>query len=463
VAPLRLILLWSPFQFPEPFYHPQVSSTSSAPAPAGTSFYLNFPNSTLAPLSPFQSDLIIFRGLGYGQGVNSHSSGATVFTGAKAVIQTGSATTTMGSSIDNYLFSRLAKQGSLSPFCGGFFSYIYSDHCYDSDISFNAGSPVAMIGNPLKLYNALFSNFTPPSNQPIPQATINTATRRQATLGLVQKYLKSYQNALPSSSPSTSVLQSHLLAAQGLSAQVAASTMKSGAVSCTPPGAASIASDPSPDNGKLVPANAPADMKSFIQVITQALACDITRFGAFKMSAAEDPSQILVNEMPGLTNFDQSSNWHGAVTHMTSGEASNPADVQMSLFKTYFMTQVASLLTALKGVPDPYSPTQTIYDNTVVLIGSEGPIQSPGTDQHGNGTNDQALLLAGGCGGYFKMGQLIVAGPTKSPTVNHNALLTNIVNTFEKNQQQFNTAYVPKILTQYGDYPFSVSPTDWLT
>jgi hypothetical protein len=462
VAPLRLILLWSPFQVTEPFYHPQVSSTNSALAPQGTNFYLSFPNSILAPLAPFQSDLIIFRGLTYGQAINSHSSGASVFTGAQAVTSPNSDPTTMGSSIENYLFNRMAQQGSLSPFLAGFFAYIFSDHCYDSDISFNAGNPVAMIGNPLNLYNDLFSNFTAPSSQAVPQATINTANRRQQTLGLVQKYLKNYQNLLVSTAPSYSVLQSHLSAAQGLGAQVAASVASSG-VTCTPPTASSVMNDTNPDDGSLVAADAPKDMASFIQVMTQAFACDITRFGALKMSASEDPSQALINEMPGLTNWDQNTNWHAEVTHGTTGEASNPLDVQMAQFKTYYMTQVASLLTALKGVSDPYNPAQTLYDNTVVLIGSEGPIQSVGTDVHGNGTNDQALLLAGGCGGYFKGGQLLLAGGSKQPTVNHNALLTNIINAFENNQQQFNPAYVPKILTQYGDFPFSVSPTSWLT
>jgi hypothetical protein len=105
----------------------------------------------------------------------------------------------------------------------------------------------------------------------------------------------------------------------------------------------------------------------------------------------------------------------------------------MALYKRYFMTQAANLLMALKGVADPYSPTRSIYDNTVVLIGSEGPIQAVGgSDVHGNGdpNADQPFIVAGGCGGYFKMGQLLFAGGAKTANVNHNALLTNIVNTF---------------------------------
>src|SRR5580700_2655173 len=204
VAPLRLILLHSPFQVSEPFYHPQVSSSDPSLAPDGTNFYLGFPNSILAPLAPFQSDLIIFRGLAYGGQIGSHTSGSTVFTGAQSNSSTmisdstGEPVTTE-SSIDNYLFGRMAQASSLSPFLAGFFTYIFGDHCYDADVIYSAGNPTAMVGNPLNLYNVLFSNYTPPSTQTIPQATINTANRRQQTLGLVQKYLTNYQNALSAS------------------------------------------------------------------------------------------------------------------------------------------------------------------------------------------------------------------------------------------------------------------------
>jgi len=465
VAPLRLILLWSPFHNPQPFYHPQVSASDSSLAPAGTNFYLGFQNSILAPLAPFQSDLIIVRGLGYGTKPGSHASGPEVFTGSTVSGTTSAATmdpaaSSTASSIDQYLHGRMAQASSQSPFFGGFFSYLYSDHCYDSDICFSGGNPVPMVSNPQALYNQLFSGFTPPSSTGPSQAQLSQASRRQQTLGLVQKYLTSYQNQLPTSSVSTTVLQSHLSAAQALSAQIGASLVPS-TVACTPPGASAIFNDPNPDNGSYVAADAPKDMASFIQTIALALACDITRFGALKMSAEEDPSQALVNLMPGLTNF--SGNWHGDVTHNTTGEASNSYDVQMAQFKNYFMTQVASLLAALKSYADPYAPGQTLYDNTVVLIGSEGPVQSVGTDLHGNGTNDFPFVIAGGCGRYFKMGQFMLAGGSTAPSVNHNLLLTNIINTFETNQQQFNPSYTPNIINQFGDFGFSQSPTDWLS
>jgi hypothetical protein len=468
VPPLRLIQIWSPFQNPGPFYHPWTSSTDSTPAPDGsTSFYLGFPNSILAPLAPFQSDILVFRGLTYannmGPQLMSHSSNSTVFTGANSPGSTNNSSgqpAVSGSTLDSYLYGRMAPPSAVSPPVAGFFTYIFGDHCYDDDIAYNSGNPTQMIGNPLNFYNQLFGNFTPPS-QGMP--VVNPAvTRRQQTLGLVQKYLKQYQAGLPSSAASYAVLQSHLSAAQGLAAQLGGAGSPV-SVGCTPPSASSVTNDTGPDDGAFIAGNTPLDIASFIQVTAMALACDITRFATIKMSDSDDPSQIIINYMPGLTNYDQGGNWHADITHAATGDATNTADQQLALFKTYFMSQVANLLSALKSVADPYSPSQTLYDNTVVLVGSEGTIQSSGTDPHGNGTNDQALLLAGGCGGYFKRGRVLYAGGSTAPTVNHNALLTNIVNAFERNQQQFNPAYAPMMLTQYGDFPFSVSPSGWLT
>lgn len=74
-----------------------------------------------------------------------------------------------------------------------------------------------------------------------------------------------------------------------------------------------------------------------------------------------------------------------------------------------------------------------------------------------------SFVIAGGCGGYFKKGQLVIAGGSNLPNTPHNATLTNIVNAFETNQQQFDPTYAPKMLTRYGDFAFSVSPTSWLS
>jgi hypothetical protein len=229
----------------------------------------------------------------------------------------------------------------------------------------------------------------------------------------------------------------------------------------------------------------------FFKVIVQAMACDITRFCTIQLGDGPDAypnftNTGIINQMPGLSNYTDSqspNDFHGSITHTTTCDVNDPSTITLALYKRYFMSQVANLLGTLKAIPDPYNPSQSLYDNTIVLIGSEGAVQrrilnadgsyyvsdGHGSDQWG----DKGFVIAGGCGGYFKKGQMIFAGsPNPAPggggiapivTAPHNAILTNIINAFEKNQQQVNPAYIPKYLTQYGDYSFSVSPTSWLT
>lgn len=459
VAPLRLILISSPFQNPEVFFHPHVSATNTAEAPAGSNFYLGFTNSILAPLAPFQSDLIIFRGLAYGFDDTSHNSTPFTFSGSK--VAQGSSTmdpTTKGTTIEHYLFNRMAQAGSLTPISCGPFSYIYNNnfYCY----SFNNGTHVGPTGNPKDLYNNLFGNFKSGSGTANP-----LFARRQAIQNLVQKYLTGLKDQLSQASTSQTVLQSHLAASQGLVAQLG-SSQGGGGASCLPPSLSTIANDTGCDDGGFSYKNGDLDFQSFTNLIVQAFACDITRFANFKFSDQQDNMNELIRAIPALAGSSYINNWHDGITHQCTGKVTDPLTISLAQYKNYFMTKVANLLSALKGVSDPYNPSQTLYDNTVVLIGSEGPISYGQYDSHGDGFgfggSDPAFVLAGGCGGYFKKGQLFFAGGSTKPSVYHNALLANIVNIFEKNQQQFNPAYTPNYVSSYGDFPFSVSATSWL-
>jgi hypothetical protein len=431
-------------------------------AAAGSSFYLSFPNSVLAPLAPFQSDLIIVRGLRHGtyvsDGWTSHASHGTTLTGASVTAPQGGGFT-KGTSIDNYLYKRMGHTGSLTPIyagslCGG----------YDNPLNYLNGTERGPVTNPKDLYKTLFANFRAPGSDLSASQKAQVARRMQA-LAFSQKYLKDYQSQLSSSSQSHSMMQSHVASVQGLSSQISGKGIVG--AGCVPPGADSITDDPGLPQGTNGPPQNPAlagsDVASFTSLITEAFACDITRFATLDMGACGDMMQFI-NAIPGLeTLAPPDPDYHFGVTHEQSSDPNNQHYLTMAKFKLYFMNQVAGVLNALKAIQDPYSPSQTLYDNTVVLLTSEGAVQTPGADPHdSDGSSDQMFVIAGGCGGYFKRGQLLLVGGSTKPATNHNALLTNIVNTFEKNQQDFNPSYAPNIINQYGDYSFSVSPTSLL-
>jgi len=461
VAPLRLILVRSPFQYSEPFFHPWTSSSNPTLAPQGSNFYLQFPNSSLAPLAPYQSDLLIFRGLKHATPGGSHATSFTTFSGATVIPDPnqGGNDRSNGTSIDHHLFKRMAHAGSLSPAIVGALTGVYTVTGH----SINAGAASVQTTNPRTAWNTYFKNFNPGGTTASPQLA-----RRQFALNLTQARLQGMMSRLPASASSYSVLQSHLASVQGLKQQLAGGGAS--LASCQKPLESSIADDPNPYlRGNYNGSNAAADYASFNTLVSQMFACDLTRFVSYDMGSGEIYSggslasdQVIYQEMPDLRVYPD---FHANVSHGTTANVNNPLDVAMARWKAYYFTKVANLLALLKSVADPYAPTQSIYDNTIVLIGSEGPCQVPGSDVHNEGPNksDFAYIVAGGCGGYFKRGQLIMAGGSKAPGVNHNALLTNIVNTFEKNQQQFNPAFVPSYINQHGDYSIAVSPTSWLS
>src|SRR5262249_30753230 len=148
---------------------------------------------------------------------------------------------------------------------------IYNQNNDSSDTSWNNGVAVAQITNPMSLFTALFGNFSPGT---VSQDAINTTARRLQSLKQVQSSLKKLQDRLPSSSSSYSALQTHLAAAQGLSAQLSSSNAAAG---CAPPVASSIPDDNGSDYGTGPdPSLLDAEFNAYIQMTVQGFACDLT-------------------------------------------------------------------------------------------------------------------------------------------------------------------------------------------
>jgi len=243
---------------------------------------------------------------------------------------------------------------------------------------------------------------------------------------------------------------------------------------CQPPASTSIPADTGPDTGNIDFTKYQSDFNSFSTLITEAFACDLTRFASIKLSATDDALLDLVEILPTMSGY-AAGNFHNNISHATDDTGSGN-DVWMAKQAKAWHVLLVQLMDQLQATADPYNTSQSLLDNTVIVMGAEGPIMTPHGDVHNFGSTDQPIIVAGGCGGMFHMGRLIDArtlGQVKatgdgnsSNTMNgvtHNALLTNIVNAFEMNQQAFNPSFSPKILTQFGDYSFPVSATNWLS
>ena len=161
-----------------------------------------------------------------------------------------------------------------------------------------------------------------------------------------------------------------------------------------------------PVGGTQVDANMPTYGKVQMDLIVQALTCDLTRVAALQWAA---PVVNTTYTFLGQTEV------HHTLSHDTSLEA----ELQLTQVYTWYAEQLAYLLNALKGVVEPDG--STLLDNTAVLWCSE---ISRGWDHY---RRDMPFVLAGGCQGYFSTGRYLTFedGPS------HNRLLLSLLHAMD--------------------------------
>ena len=144
-----------------------------------------------------------------------------------------------------------------------------------------------------------------------------------------------------------------------------------------------------------------------MDLLVMALACDLTRVATVMWSHA--------GPTPGSPwlGFDDG---HHSLSHM--GESDLRAQAKLARLKTWYASQLAYLIAAMKAIPEGDG---TMLDHTVIFWCSElsvGP-----THSH----RDMPFVLAGSCGGYFKTGRLVDFGRGKTDEGrSHNDLLVSL-------------------------------------
>ncbi|PWU15993.1 MAG: hypothetical protein C5B49_11170 [Bdellovibrio sp.] len=374
----------------------------------------------------------------------------------------------------------------------------------DGSVTFD-GTPnsagLNAITNPLTAYNTLFGNFKSPTGSTTPS---NLSARRNAVDNNTLAHLKQLRARLTSSEGA--VLDAHISLVQGMQGQLNSSGSTS--ASCSPPLKSAMNNDTgnggAPDYTYLN-----SDFSNWTSLITQAFACDITRVATINIGgpwSAQSPdifSQITTQINGNLTGkFPGGANdYHGLVTHNTKGLATTTAtdpDLQMGCYGLFYQQKIASLMASLQSTPDPYDPSHTLLDNTVILMASQHAFQEPwansadqsnvqGTDSHSY--VDGKFMLLGGCGGLFKGNQIIAGTPRILPFANgyanyitplvsgggnvsvnssyymgmpHNALLTTIANAFEYNLAKMSPTFPPNMISWFGESSFKTwNKTTW--
>jgi hypothetical protein len=168
-----------------------------------------------------------------------------------------------------------------------------------------------------------------------------------------------------------------------------------------------------------------------VDLLAQALACDLTRFGTLN-----DPGQQM-GELP--------PNCHDNVAHLYSSR--DPAStVKLARMNQYSYGKCARLMQRLQEMG--------VLDQTLIYMASDMG------DPNAHAVRNVPMILAGGAGGYFKMGRHIkvaAEGPNNEEwcntrkVVGHNGILVSIANAFGVPVDRYGTAADPSSIA--GAFP----------
>jgi len=279
-------------------------------------------------------------------------------------------------------------------------------------LSYRAGKVVAPIASPSSAFATAFGSVgtgttsTPTGGTPtMPDAALK---RRQSILNVVKGEISDVQKRLGSEEQKK--LQAHLDSISALENKLMASsgTGGGGGVVSNPNAAKACAGLAKPkDSTSTHPAI--ANDLLHMDILVNALACDITRVGVIQFGS----DQGLQVDLPNLQG-DQ----HNGFIHSGAGENFK----SLIAFEAWLATQFANLVNSLKTKPDPDGGAGTLYDSTLVVWARDMG------DAVNHDMKDMRFVLAGGAGGYLKQaggGRYVNAGGGASNR--HERVLLNVI------------------------------------
>ncbi|MEA2697341.1 MAG: hypothetical protein QOI66_1612 [Myxococcales bacterium] len=390
-AKKRLILLTSPNG---------TVHTDWKPGFDGTTLTLS---KALAPLEAHKQDILALDGLGWqygdGPGVDHMRicmmwNGTPMLTGTDFSNSTGDRPCGWGGgiSVDQQVANQLvAKQMIATPFKSLEFGvYQGKSHIYTRVSYAGANQPLPTEPDPAVMFTRLFKNGV---GQPMGAADLTKLrARRKSVMDAVVGNLTSMQTRV--SAGDRLKIDAHLTAVRGVEQRLDGSTTGPMAT-CTPPTLPATKLDP------LANDNYPTISRLQMDMMTIALACDMTRVASLLWSSASSDIRFT---------------WIGIKTghHTISHDTSATARAQMTQMHNWYSGELAYLLDKLKAVQEAGS---TLLDNTMVVWGNEL------ADGAAHSQQPIPVLIAGRAAGQIKTGRYIDYGKKK-----HNPLLVSICN-----------------------------------
>ena len=430
--PLKFITIYHPHGLSAEFWAMKDGETE-------TSYNFNYENCSLLPFDDaatygksFKDKVLVIEGIDHLSNAGGHDSAGTILTGS-TVNTDANAKRPFNSSLDQFLavtkgLGNDTRVASINLGVGSDSTEV------GQTLSFGeGGAPLPKIIDPVAAFHLLFDGLAVSSDP----AAMATAERKRKLGQSVVDYVRWDVNRLRTglAAPEQQKLDQHLTALHELEKQFMVGN-GNGPVCMVPS---------SPDTSKFPKLQAynggepyfDAITDAHIDVLAQALACDVTRFGTLFMNDLSYAGNPL-----GLPTDN-----HGDVAHQYQGSTvgnndivstGKPASwVPLAKFNRYAYSKVARLMQKLDALG--------ILDSTIIYVTSDMGNPSLHSPRH------VPTVIAGGANGKFRMGRRLkmVPGcpskdpwctdkPTYTPTSN-NKILVSIAQAFGVEVNTFGT------------------------
>jgi len=356
--------------------------------PTGTETNFNL-GDVLSPLAAHQNELLVIKNVAMKLGVGSGSHGEAVgqtMCGELGVPKAFPPRPEAGISIDQYIAARLPQTKFRTLYFRASSRDTFCPLSYESP-----NAPAFPTVSPQKAFDDVFRDFAVGTGSATAAAD-KERTRQQSVVDSVKADFARLSSKLGASDRAK--LDAHLTAVHDIESRLAAATPTG--VGCVKPTLTLPAgAPPAPVNGDWKTNNAywntddhvPQASDLHIAVLTAALACDLTRVATFEHHHFGD---------------DEGYPWLGVSDlHNLSHDGSESSVRKSITVYNWYAGQLAKLITSLKAIREGNG---TLFDSTAIVWIQE---LSAGNHQREN----QPLLIAGRCGGYFRSGRYVTTYP----------------------------------------------------
>jgi hypothetical protein len=392
--PLKFITIYHPHGLAAEFWATGqgIASQRGTIQETEPSFDISYENCSLQPFDDaatygksFKDKIMVIEGLELLSGANGHETAGTILTGSRISGKPANSSLDQFLAIEQGLGSS-TRLASIALGVGNDTLEVGSTLSYGP-----GGQALPKIIDPVQAYQQLFNGFAP-ADDPVAQAE---AARRNVLGRGVVDYLRGDVNRLRSrlAQAEQMKLDQHLSALDELDKQFQ-NIEPSGAV-CSLPGAPNASTFP-----KLKQYNGgepyfDAITNAHIDLLAQALACDITRFATLVMNDLSYDGNAL-----GLPKDNHGSVAHtynpspvGNDGHGQPGSGDQNSWLTLAKFNKYSYSKIARLMQKLDELG--------VLDSTLIYVSSD--MGNPAI----HSTRNVPTVLAGGANGKFTMGRRV--------------------------------------------------------